>query len=300
MHKVVVIGGSVIDLFLYPHHEMKLRDSNPGYLKRSLGGVGRNIAENLTRLGINVTLITPLGQDAYHTMILDHAQTIGLDLIPIPIKETPTYISLIDEHNEDLIGVALMDEVEAITKDQILKYQQVLDHADFIILDTNFSVGVLKAILEKYHNKVYIDAISGNKALKLKDLLPLIHTLKMNLIEAQKIAGISGKPSEELTALSNFFIEQGTKEIFITLGEKGVYYANKDKSITRLSPPVNIKNSAGAGDAFFSGVLYAKLNNKDELAYGIANAYLNLTDEKAVCHILTKELIEHTVKELER
>lgn len=298
MSKVVLVGGSVIDLFLYPHHEMNLRDSNPGYMKRSLGGVGRNIAENLARLSIDTTLITPLGQDHYRDLILEQAHEINLKIFPVEIKETPLYVSLIDEQGEDLIGVALMDEIQSITIQQVMTYQNLLDEADLVILDTNLSQGVLKALLKQYAHKTYVDAISGQKASKLKELLPYIHTLKMNLIEASTIAGFGDETIDNLNALGDYFINKGTEEIFITLGEKGVYYANKKVGLMRSSIKVKAVNSTGAGDAFFSGVIYAKLYDKDPISYGIANAYLNLIDRNAVASNLTKALLEKTKKEL--
>lgn len=298
MSQVVIVGGSVIDLFLYPHQHMKLKDSNPGYLKKSLGGVGRNIAENLARLGLDVTLITPLGQDTYRDLITSQAKAIGLKIIPIEIQETPSYVSIIDEKGEDLIGVALMDEIQNITIDQVLKYQSLLDQAELIVLDTNLSESALKGLLKKYNDKAYVDAISGQKAVKLKKILPFIHTLKMNFIEAKTIAGFGDESYEGLNKLGDHFIMKGTQEIFITLGDRGVYYANRDVALSRSSISIEPINSTGAGDAFFSGVIYAKIHKKDPISYGIANAYLNLNDEKAVCQNLSSKLIEDTVKEL--
>ena len=298
MSKVVIVGGSVIDLFLYPHEKMNLMDSNPGYMKRSLGGVGRNIAENLARLSLDTTLITPLGQDHYRSLILDQAKEIDLKILPVEIKETPLYVSIIDDKGEDLIGVALMDEIESITLDQVMQYQNVLDQADIVVLDTNLSDELLKPLLVKYQTKTYVDAISGQKAGKLKGLLPYIHTLKMNLTEAKTIAGFGDETKESLDKLGDYFMNNNTKEIFITLGEKGVYYANPDIRILRPSVKVNAVNSTGAGDAFFSGVIYATIHQKDLISYGIANAYLNLIDPNAVAVNLSKNQIEKTIKEL--
>jgi len=298
VNQVVIIGGSVIDLFLYPHQKMNLFDSNPGYMKRSLGGVGRNIAENLARLGIETTLITPLGNDHYRELILEQAKEIGLNVISIDIHETPLYVSLIDEKGEDLIGVALMDEITRVTHDQIIAHDKLLDQAKILVIDTNLSEDLLGYLLKKYRHKTYVDAISGQKAIKLKTFLPYIHTLKMNLIEAKTIAGFGDATFEGLDKLGHFFIENGVQEIFITLGEKGVYYANKDGALCRSSIPIKVVNSNGAGDAFFSGVIYATIHQKDVISYGIANACLNLIDENAVSTTLSQKQIEETIKEL--
>ena len=55
---VVVIGGAGIDINGFPSGKLIQKSSNPGRVKLSLGGVGRNIAENLARLGLNVKLLS--------------------------------------------------------------------------------------------------------------------------------------------------------------------------------------------------------------------------------------------------
>jgi sugar/nucleoside kinase (ribokinase family) len=55
---------------------------------------------------------------------------------------------------------------------------------------------------------------------------------------------------------------------------------------------VEIKNVAGAGDAYLAGVIYAKLNDLDPLLYGTYAARLTLQDEKAVSQDMSKEKIE--------
>ena len=71
MKNIVVIGGTNHDIFAYAHHAVKLNDSNPGYLKDSFGGVGRNIAENLARLALNPTFITVIGKDDIGQKIIE-------------------------------------------------------------------------------------------------------------------------------------------------------------------------------------------------------------------------------------
>ena len=70
----VVIGGVNIDIVGYPYSKLIPQDSNIGGVKLSLGGVGRNIAENLVRLGVDTKLISILGDDIYGKKILDEAK----------------------------------------------------------------------------------------------------------------------------------------------------------------------------------------------------------------------------------
>ncbi|MFY9612986.1 MAG: PfkB family carbohydrate kinase, partial [Tissierellaceae bacterium] len=77
---IVVVGGTNVDIQGFPKDRLILRDSNIGSVKVSLGGVARNIAENITRLGINTKLISIIGDDGYGQIVLEQSRKIGLDL----------------------------------------------------------------------------------------------------------------------------------------------------------------------------------------------------------------------------
>ena len=61
--RMVVVGAINVDISGTASTAMRAGDSNPGHVKVTLGGVGRNIAENLARLGAKVTMLTVLGED---------------------------------------------------------------------------------------------------------------------------------------------------------------------------------------------------------------------------------------------
>jgi pseudouridine kinase len=297
MSKVVVIGGAVVDLFAYPHQNIQMNDSNPGYFTTSLGGVGRNIAENLARLNVDTTLITVLGKDAQGTMIENHSKSVNLKISAILAETTPTYISIMDEHKDTVVAIAAMDQILLLTKEEIEKRSALLNQADIILVDTNLSEDALNYIFHHYKKPIYVDAISGPKAIKVKPFLPFIKGLKMNTIEASLISGIAYKNQHDIEKLGTYFIKQGVQEVYITLGSEGSFYMNKDISFYKEAIKVDIQNTTGAGDAFFAGVIYAKLHHQNPLTYAMASAIINLQDEKAVSSQLTVELLEKTIKE---
>ena len=80
MKEVVVIGGSSIDIIGSPQYDFIARDSNPGQIEITAGGVGRNIAENLARLGVNCTLLTCIGKDVYGKIIIQKSMEAGINI----------------------------------------------------------------------------------------------------------------------------------------------------------------------------------------------------------------------------
>ena len=77
---IVVVGGVNMDIGAVSHAPLVARDSNPGRVTTSLGGVGRNIAHNLCLLGEHVSMVTVLGQDSFAQSVRENAAAIGLDL----------------------------------------------------------------------------------------------------------------------------------------------------------------------------------------------------------------------------
>ena len=61
----VVVGGMNMGIGGRPHQKLVAQDSNPGQVRMSLGGVGRNIAHNMALLGVDVRMLTAFGDDLY-------------------------------------------------------------------------------------------------------------------------------------------------------------------------------------------------------------------------------------------
>jgi len=289
MKKVVVIGGSVIDLFLYPHQKMKLHDSNPGYMKRAFGGVGRNIAENLVRCGVDTTLITVLGKDPWGQEIYENARDLGMCINYFEVKETPLYISVIHESGEDLVSVALMDEIEKLDKERLASRDVYIEPADFIVIDTNMSEETLNYILHTSKVPVFVDTISSQKAIRIKQNLKYIHLLKMNLMEAEALSRLNLRDGKTLDEIGLYFINEGVKEVIITLGSEGIFYQSKERKELKKPFQTQIKNTTGAGDALFAGVIFANIHGLDPVHTGLAAAAINVQSEDAVSMEMNKQ-----------
>ncbi|QWB96339.1 hypothetical protein KHQ89_02585 [Mycoplasmatota bacterium] len=291
MKKVVVVGGAVIDVFAFPKDKFIMNDSNPGYIKKSLGGVGRNIAENLARLQVDTTLITILGKGEGKKMIMQNAQEVMLKLSSVAGNKTPTYLSILNDKNDTVAAIADMDEIELITKEHIKKRDIIFQSADYLVLDTNFNQDTLAYIFKTYKKEIYVDVISCQKGEKIKPFYKFIQGIKLNLLEAKHLSQLD---SDDPETLARYFITQGVKEVFVTMGKEGSIFVSKGEVIRTPSHLVEIKNTAGAGDAYFAGVLYAKVNGLDPVAYAHKAAWLTLKSEKAVSDEMNVKNLEET------
>ncbi|MDP3177474.1 MAG: PfkB family carbohydrate kinase, partial [Spirochaetaceae bacterium] len=109
---IVVVGGMNMDIQGRSSRPFRPGDSNPGTATRSPGGVGRNIAENLVRLGRSVELVTVLGTDSLSDELAKSCADRGIGLsgsIRLPGSSSSTYITIFD-HDGSLVGaIAAME-----------------------------------------------------------------------------------------------------------------------------------------------------------------------------------------------
>ena len=148
---IVVIGGVNMDIGAVSRSALVARDSNPGRVTTSLGGVGRNIAHNLCLLGEQVSMVTVLGQDGFAQSVRDNAAAIGLDLTHsavIPGGRTGTYLFIDDCDGDMALAVNDMDIYDHITPDFLRQRMDYINHAGLVVVETNLPEASLQWLCE--------------------------------------------------------------------------------------------------------------------------------------------------------
>ena len=138
--KICVVGGLNVDVSGTPVDRLRPYDSNPGHVHLSLGGVGRNLAENLSLLGCDVSLITVLGDDAFTPWIQSDCASRGIDLSgALTVTGIANgYYLCVNEANGDLhTAVADMAVCDRVTPEFLSERLPRLNQADAVVLDAN-------------------------------------------------------------------------------------------------------------------------------------------------------------------
>jgi pseudouridine kinase len=257
----VVIGGANMDILGRPFSNLQNGDSNPGYVSCSPGGVGRNIAENLARMGSDTRLISAIGKDTYGQLILQQCRQAGIDstaCLELFDANTSTYLSVLDSNGDMHVAVADMAIIERLSVDVLKARSDMIRSAELLVIDANLSESALEYLLCNFADKpIFVDTVSCAKAHKLTPYLSGIHTLKPNLKEAQQLSGITIKDNTELPKLANWFHNQGVKRVFLSLGCEGVFYSDQKEQAFVPAMPVVMVNANGAGDAFLAGLAHS-------------------------------------------
>ena len=262
----VVVGGVNVDIGGRSFAPLIASDSNPGTVSLSLGGVGRNIAHNLSLLGADVRLLAAYGDDLHGQQVVSSCASLGIDLshaLKVPDGTTSTYLYLTDEQGEMALAVSDMSICEKITPEYLAENSSVLDNARVVVADANIPTESLRWLAENCAAPLFVDPVSTTKAEKLRNILGSIHTLKPNKLEAELLSGIPIHNIEDLERAADKLLSTGLQRIFISLGGDGVYAASHHSSAHLDKIPGNMVNTTGCGDAFMASLVWAHLEGLD-------------------------------------
>lgn len=302
---VTVIGGSNMDIQGFPNNPLVMYDSNPGGVDISMGGVGRNIAENLSRLNVNTKLISAIGNDLYGNTILSECKNLNIDVNDCFVSDeysTSIYVSILNDSKDMQLAISHMDIIEKLDESFIHSKYKSINDSKAIVIDTNLSMETIDFITRNHsHLPIFVDTVSTAKCVKIKDILNRFEGIKLNKYEAETLSGIKIENLDDAKKSCDYFIEKGVNSVFITLSSDGVYCANKEQTLHIPGVKIDIVNATGAGDAFMSGIIYGFMNdlNIEETAkFSVGASILALSHKNTINPNLSEDLINKTIKEL--
>ncbi len=271
----VVIGGVNMDIGGQPDRKLVAQDSNPGRVRMSLGGVGRNIAHNMALLGVDVRMLTAFGDDLYAQKLAASCGELGIDIshaLQVPGGTTSTYLFLNDERGDMALAVSDMEIYSHVTPAYLNAQRGLLDNAQLIVFDTNIPAETIAWLAEHARVPLFSDPVSTAKAEKLRPVLGKLHTLKPNRIEAELLSGVPITDAASLDRAADALLETGLRRVLISLGGDGIFAADHRERFHVPCYPGSMVNTTGCGDAAMAAVAWAYLEGTDLL--GTARAAL--------------------------
>ncbi len=265
MTDIILIGGANLDIKAKSLAINHFGTSNPSRISTSPGGVARNIAHNLARLGASVGLITVIGNDHQGEAVLEATNAAGVDVSRIRSTAiaTGTYIAILNPDGELVTAMNDMRAVDDITPDIIATFAGDIAHAKFVVADCNLPLATLEAIAALARDKLFVEPVSVPKSQKLKALLKSgpIFMASPNL---DQIEGLTG--SRNIAEGCNALHAMGLQHVVAHAGAEGVFISNGDD--IEHAPPQSagpIIDVTGAGDAAVAGLVFALLQGDDLL-----------------------------------
>ncbi|HQX59795.1 MAG TPA: PfkB family carbohydrate kinase [Burkholderiaceae bacterium] len=273
---VLAIGAANMDITGDTPNAIVAHDSTPGRIRCAPGGVARNVAENLARLGDAVRLFSAVGDDLFGARLLESTRRAGVDVRDCLVLEeqaTSTYLSIHGPDGDMALALNDMAILAQITPARLQASAALVRQARAVLVDCNLSDDALGWIFGQARMEaVFAEPVSAFKCRRLLPWLDRVHTLKANRLEAQALTGLPVDDDAGLVQATQWLHGKGVARVVLSLGARGAYWSERaGASGWQAALPADVVNATGAGDAMMAGLLHGYLQG-EPLSYTIAFA----------------------------
>jgi fructokinase len=249
--------------------------------KRVPGGSPANLAMNMARLGNKTLLAACVGNDDMGTVLRNYVERVGVDVTYVAQVEEPTTLILVTRSASvsNFQPYRAADYQFSIRQFPFQKFEAIsLFHTTCFALSKQPAQQVILQAAEKAKRAGCQLSIDANYAAKIwpdrrdaqrviAELCRLGTLIKISDVDWLRLyEGETPAPESVI----DHFLKMGASEICFTLGDKGCWVGNGDEKHFLPSRPVEVKDTTGAGDAFWSGYLTARLDGRSMLECSIA------------------------------
>jgi len=282
---VLVIGAANMDITGSTDHALVAQDSIAGVIRCAPGGVARNVAENLARLGRDVRLVSAVGDDLYGASLIELTRCAGVDVQACQVlagQATSTYLSLHGPDGDMALALNDMAILEQLTPERLAASAGLLRHAGVTLVDCNLPEATLAWIVAQAGDTpLFAEPVSAFKCRLLLPWLERIHTLKANRLEAQALTGQAVDSDEAVVVAARWLHRRGLRQVVLSLGARGLYWSeHTGASGWQPAIPVPVVNATGAGDALMAGLIHGFLDGTalpDAVPFAAGCAAVTLT-----------------------
>lgn len=260
---VVVFGAVFVDIKGYPKNAYIPAGRNEGRVEQVHGGVSRNIAENIGNLELEPTFVSIVDETATGSEVIDKLKRhkVNTDYILRTPDGMGTWLAVFDNTGDVVASISKRPDLMPIYDLLCEKGDEIFAQADSIAIEIDLEKEIVKKIFElaeKYNIKVYAAVSNMSIALERRDFFKRVSCFVCNVSEAgilfsEEYEGI--EPEKLAKLLADNLKESQIPKMVVTMGDKGSVYADSEGNFGVVSPIKTIvKDTTGAGDAFFSGV----------------------------------------------
>ena len=300
--EIVCIGAMNLDRKYFLKDRLKAGTSNPVISSQSMGGVARNVSENLGRLGLDVSLVSLAGNDKEFDWIRQQSQPyINFQYVQnLSNYPTGSYTAVIDPNGEMTLALADMEIYDQMTLSWIQQYQTAFSLAKALVLDLNPPLAVVEYVINfarQTKTPLYLIPVSGPKMARLPKDLTGVTGMIVNLDESQTYFSLKDN-DRDLAKIAQLWMGTGLEQIVLTHGSQPSYYLDRTGQTFSIKPPQvdQVVEVTGAGDAFSAGMIYAWIKGYPAdraLELAMANANLCIQSRQTVRKDLNETLLEN-------
>ncbi|MDF9717292.1 PfkB family carbohydrate kinase [Nocardioides sp. ChNu-99] len=299
---VTCVGGAVLNRSYRVTGPVVLGKSHPATGGTAYGGVARNVAENLTRLGVRAALVSVVGDDVPGRALLDDLDRIGVDtwaVRPIAGRTTATSSTVRGPGDELVLGVSDTGVLDEMTPERVVEPLSRVETGAWIFADATLPDAThtrLASTRRTRDLRLAVDTVSVARAARVPADLGAVDVLFTNLDEARVLLVDRRRPPGETAhdaALA--LLDAGVRSVVLTLGAEGQVVADADGVTMLPAVPSAVLDVEGAGDALVGGTLADLVVGRplrEAVATGAAAAALATEVRPQVHPRLTRQLVD--------
>jgi pseudouridine kinase len=289
MPTICAVGSVAIDIKARMARLALVTTDVPGRVTLTPGGVSRNIAENLARLGAEAIFIGVVGDDTPARTVIEYTRAAGVDVRPIfrPDMPTAALAVTLDVDGRQIAGVFSGDILNSLTPDDLRPHLDTIRAADALVTDAGtpelsltYLAGVARPSSFFYCNPASV-ALAG----RMSSILRRCDLVTCNHLEAEALTGTQIRSEADALQAAGELIARGAQRAVVTQGSQGIAYADAALRIHRAPWPARIVDATGAGDALAAALIFALLRGdsiEDALSLGLIAASITCEAETSV------------------
>ncbi|PGH40370.1 MAG: ribokinase [Candidatus Nephrothrix sp. EaCA] len=268
MKKIVtVVGSSNTDLVVRTANFPKPGETIIGKeFKVFAGGKGANQAVACARLGGEVFFIARIGNDSFGKEMWNGFQkdAISTEYIFTDEQEpSGTAFIMLDSRGQNSIVVS-PGANNQLSPENIKQSAAAIEKASIILTQLEIPLATVNCVLKTaadFGKKVILNPAPA--AALDEDMYARIYLITPNETEAALLTGRKADNEKTAEEAANILLSRGVRNVIITLGEKGVYFKNQDKSFHLPALKTEVVDTTGAGDIFNGAIAVALAEGKD-------------------------------------
>lgn len=298
---VLVIGSAVLEISARTIEVLQPGLRQNGHIHTSVSGVARNIAENLARLDIETVLLSAIADDDIGQHLITHSALAGIDcshVLRVNGARTATAMLLYKSEDNctrvDDLGIA-----DALDSDYLLEHEWLFENAALVVVDATLAEDALDTLFElaaRYKVRVCADPTSPRMASRLCKFIANLYLIVPNASETAALCSLDEPATERESAIGTAqqLVNMGANIAVVTLGERGLAYADSSGGGYLRAIHTEIVDTSGAGDALSGAVIFGILNDvpiDEAMRLGVAAASLTLESEDTVLQSLNADML---------
>lgn len=297
---ICIIGSSNIDFLIDSDNELKNDISVKGHIGVYPGGVARNIAVGLASFRQHLSLFTVLSKDILGNIIINSLDCDYINYDNSIVSKDSSFFCQISLKDCN-IAVNDINNIDAIDEQYLKSHINVLEKSKLIVFDLNISIDSIEFLnLFSLNNgiKLFCDGTSSIKCNKISQFLKNIYMIKLNYCEAIELANCTLEKGVSEYLLIKKIQALGAQNICITLGKNGAIleYNNLIWKVSR-NDFLNVSNAVGAGDFFYSALIYKFIVTNDWLESLVYANNISFYYLKFGRHYITSDIIMYAEKD---